>query len=89
MILFSLKRISTDRPKSRWGPVGIGYVRPDQFLDHLTVIINRIETNVGPHGNRHKRQVESCRPDFKGDSGQFKFSIPNVVLVTSRFLIFF
>ena len=21
-----------------WGPVGIGYVRPDQFLDHLTVI---------------------------------------------------
>ena len=22
------------------GPVGIGYLRPDQFLDHLTVIIN-------------------------------------------------
>ena len=22
----------------QWGPVGIGYVRPDQFLDHLTVI---------------------------------------------------
>ena len=22
-----------------WGPVGIGYVRPVQFLDHLTVII--------------------------------------------------
>ena len=21
-----------------WGPVGIGYVRPVQFLDHLTVI---------------------------------------------------
>ena len=26
-------------PKSGWGgPVGIGYVRPVQFLDHLTVI---------------------------------------------------
>ena len=32
-------------PKSRWGGVwwggvGIGYVRPVQFLDHLTVITN-------------------------------------------------
>ena len=32
------------------GPVGwggldwIGYLRPDQFLDHLTVIINTIKT---------------------------------------------
>ena len=26
-------------PKSRSGGVGIGYVRPVQFLDHLTVII--------------------------------------------------
>ena len=26
-------------PKSRWwGGVGSGYLRPDQFLDHLTVI---------------------------------------------------
>ena len=25
-------------PKSRSGGVGIGYVRPVQFLDHLTVI---------------------------------------------------
>ena len=50
---------------------------------------NKSNWNGGPRGNRHKRQVESCRPDFKGDSGQFKFSIPNVVLVTSRFLIFF
>ena len=33
-----MKRISTLKPKSR-GPVGIGYVRPVQFLDHLTVII--------------------------------------------------
>ena len=23
--------------KLRWGGVGIGYFRPDQFLDHLTV----------------------------------------------------
>ena len=30
-------------PKSRWGgPVGIGYVRPVQFLDHLTVIIRSL-----------------------------------------------
>ena len=25
-------------PKSGWGGPGIGYVRPVQFLDHLTVI---------------------------------------------------
>ena len=38
MIRFSLKRISTVGPKSGWGGPGIGYVRPVQFLDHLTVI---------------------------------------------------
>ena len=26
----------------QWGPVGIGYVRPVQFLDHLTVIKRNI-----------------------------------------------
>ena len=41
MIEFSLKRISTIEPKSGWsGPVRSGgYLRPDQFLFHLTVII--------------------------------------------------
>ena len=38
MIWFSLKRISTVGPRSRPGGVGSGYLRPDQFLDHLTVI---------------------------------------------------
>ena len=38
MIQFSLKRISTVGPKCGGGPVGWGYLRPDQFLDHLTVI---------------------------------------------------
>ena len=33
-----MRRISTVRPKSRGGD-WIGYLRPDQFLDHLTVII--------------------------------------------------
>ena len=35
-----MKRISTVGPKGavRWGGVGIGYVRPDLFLDQLTVI---------------------------------------------------
>ena len=41
-----MKRISTVGPKScgDW----IGYVRPDQFLDHLTVIINdlMLDANV-------------------------------------------
>ena len=41
IIQFSLNRISTVGPKCG-GPVGIGYVRPDQFLDHLTVIIKDI-----------------------------------------------
>ena len=38
-----MKRILTVGPKSGWwsGGVGIGYLRPDQFLDHLTVIITR------------------------------------------------
>ena len=31
-----MKRISTVRPKSGWG--WIGYLRPGQLLDHLTVI---------------------------------------------------
>ena len=31
-------------PKSGWGGVQIGYVRPVQFLDHLTVII-KVKTN--------------------------------------------
>ena len=30
-----------------WGPVGIGYVRPVQFLDHLTVI--KTAENIGKH----------------------------------------
>ena len=37
-IQFSLKRISTVGPKT-WAVIGMGgYLRPDQFLDHLTVI---------------------------------------------------
>ena len=32
-----MKRISTVKPKSS-DPVQWGYLRPDQFLDHLTVI---------------------------------------------------
>ena len=44
-------------PKSGWGgPVGIGYVRPVQFLDHLTVITNlteyTLEVRVGFLTNR-------------------------------------
>ena len=36
--MFSLKRISTVGPKCGGGGGVIGYLRPDQFLDHLTVI---------------------------------------------------
>ena len=45
----------------------------DSHLSARKRMINRIENNVGPHGIRHKRQVGSCTPDSKGDSGQFKF----------------
>ena len=45
--------------KWRWGPVGIGYVRPVQFLDHLTVIkkqslFDKWETRVRPVLNKRK-----------------------------------
>ena len=42
-----MKRISTVGPKS-CGGVRIGYVRPVQFLDHLTVIKILAEMEVAP-----------------------------------------
>ena len=42
MIQFSLKRISTVRPKSWWSGGVDGYLRPEKFLDHGMVITNWI-----------------------------------------------
>ena len=49
-----MKRISSVGPKCgsggvQWGPVGIGYVRPDQFQDHLTVITTHLSHNAIVH----------------------------------------
>ena len=41
-----------------WGP-GIGYVRPVQFLDHLTVI--KIEVNQMLHQERRQAQTARSR----------------------------
>ena len=55
MIQFSLKRISTVGPKSGSGGVD-GYLRPDQFLDHLTVIITQSLT-IFMHHVRNKASI--------------------------------
>ena len=39
-------------PKSRSGGVGSGYLRPDQFLDHLTVIkIQPLQAKFADNGS--------------------------------------
>ena len=46
-------------PKSGWGgPVGIGYVRPVQFLDHLTVITIEIGETGKTREKREKTKKE-------------------------------
>ena len=62
-----MKRISTVKPKS-CGGVGLGYLRPDQFLDHLTVIIielikkilNLIAANMLPLSSVAPTNVDHC-----------------------------
>ena len=50
-----------------WGGVGIGYLRPDQFLDHLTVITKIIRLNQHlavplPHFERSSPALFAWRP---------------------------
>ena len=51
----------------RWGPVGIGYVRPVQFLDHLTVIINEMmkREKLINLSVRHEKQKEKRKREEK------------------------
>ena len=55
MISFSLKRISSVGPKSCG--VRSGYLRPDQFLDHLTVIKRKWKESddAATSNHNHKR----------------------------------
>ena len=47
------------RPKCGGGPVGWGYLRPDQFLDHLTVIITMmLQLILTPDASNKKTFVQ-------------------------------
>ena len=45
----------------QWGPVGIGYIRPVQFLDHLTVIITVVVQIKELHSESPTKTVSSIK----------------------------
>ena len=49
----------------QWGPVGIGYVRPVQILDHLTVIKKRKHFALMTGLQNHRRNNDKREYDFE------------------------